>query len=98
MVAFREGLKKTGKEKEAIPGYNAILAYLGAKALKEFPFMNASWTNKGILLNDLINIGIAVDTEDGLRVVVLREADRKDLFELNSSLNTFAYKAIEEPH
>ena len=36
LVNYREALKKAGKDKSEIPGYNAIIAFLSAKALKEF--------------------------------------------------------------
>ena len=82
-------LKKAGKEKSEIPGYNAIFAYLSAKALKEFPYLNASFTDKGIRLIDVVNIGVAVDTPEGLLVVVVRDADKKSVMEINSELNAW---------
>jgi pyruvate dehydrogenase E2 component (dihydrolipoamide acetyltransferase) len=92
-VNYREALKKAGLEKSEIPGYNAIFAYLSAKALKEFPYLNASLTDKGIRLIDVVNIGIAVDTPEGLLVVVLRDADKKSVLEINSELIALAERA-----
>ena len=92
-VNYRESLKKAGKEKSEIPGYNAIFAYLSAKALKEFPYLNATFTDKGIRLIDVVNIGVAVDTPEGLLVVVVRDADKKNVLEINSELNALAERA-----
>ena len=92
-VNYREGLKNASKEKSEIPGYNAILAYLSAKALKKFPYLNASFTDKGIRLIDVVNIGVAVDTPEGLLVVVVRDADKKSVMEVNSELNALAERA-----
>ncbi len=92
-VAYRNGLKNAGKEKSEIPGYNAIFAYLSAKALKEFLYLNATFTDKGIRLIDVVNIGVAVDTPEGLLVVVVRDADKKNLMEVNSEINSLAVRA-----
>ena len=92
-VNYREALKKAGLEKSEIPGYNAIFAYLSSKALKEFPYLNASFTDKGIRLIDVVNIGIAVDTPEGLLVVVVRDADKKSVLEINSELIALAERA-----
>jgi pyruvate dehydrogenase E2 component (dihydrolipoamide acetyltransferase) len=94
LINFREEMKKESKEKSEIPGYNAIVAYLSAKALKEFPYLNASFTDKGIRLMDVINIGVAVDTPEGLLVVVVRDADKKSIMEINSELNALAERAL----
>jgi len=93
-VIYRDGLKNAGKEKSEVPGLNAIFAYLSAKALKEFPYLNATFTDKGIRLIDVVNIGLAVDTPEGLLVVVVREADKKSVMEINSELNALAERAL----
>ena len=46
-----------------------------------------------LVLKDYVHIGIAVDTEAGLIVPVLRDADRKDLLALSRELQTLAEKA-----
>lgn len=94
LVVYRKKLKKAGMEKKEIPGYNAIIAQLTAKALQEFPYLNASFSEKGIRLIEAINIGIAVDTPEGLIVVVVREAGRRKLAEVNADLNALAERAL----
>ena len=94
LVSYRERLKNAGKDKQDIPGYNAIIAYLTAKTLQEFPYLNASFSDKGIRLIEAINIGVAVDTPEGLMVVVVKNAAGRDLAEINADLNTMIERAL----
>lgn len=55
------------------PGYNDILVKLAGTALQRHPRVNSSWTDDGLLLNKSVHIGIAVDTEAGLVVPVVRD-------------------------
>jgi len=94
IVNYREGLKNAGKDKSEIAGINAIIAMHTAKALTEFQFLNASFTERGIRLMDTVNIGVAVDTPEGLMVVVVKDADKKSLEAINSELNALAERAL----
>ncbi len=73
----------------------AILLKLSAMALRKFPKFNASvdMKNKKIIYKDYVHIGIAVDTEQGLLVPVVRDVDRKSLTELAAELNGIAERA-----
>ena len=93
LVAYRENLKKASKDKKEIPGYNAMLVFLIARMLKEFPYMNASFTNSGIKLIDVVNLGLAVDTSEGLMVVVVRKADQKSVGQIHRELNLLTERA-----
>ena len=64
LVVYREVLKKVSRDKKEIPSYNAMLIFLTARVLKEFPYMNASFVNSGIKLIDVVNLGLAVDTSE----------------------------------
>ena len=94
LVKYCEDLKQAGKDKSEIPGYNALICFLVAKVLKEFPYLNSSFTEKGIRLLDVVNVGVAVDTPEGLLVVVARDADKKGLGEINAELNALAERAL----
>jgi pyruvate/2-oxoglutarate dehydrogenase complex dihydrolipoamide acyltransferase (E2) component len=59
--------------------YNDILIKVLATALKEFPYMNAHREQGAVRLLPDVHIGLAVDTERGLLVVVVRDADRKSI-------------------
>ena len=93
LVAYRENYKKVGRDKKEIPGYNAMLVFLTARALKEFPYMNASFVNSGIKLIDVVNLGLAVDTSEGLMVVVVRKADQKSVDQIHRELSLLTERA-----
>jgi pyruvate dehydrogenase E2 component (dihydrolipoamide acetyltransferase) len=80
LVTLREKLKaKHEGEWGFAPGYNELLAKACAIALRRFPYMNARLNGEVIeRLND-VNIGIAVDAEQGLIVPVIKNVDQKDL-------------------
>jgi pyruvate dehydrogenase E2 component (dihydrolipoamide acetyltransferase) len=63
------------------PGYNDLLGIIIARALREFPYMNARLNAEGTAIERLsaVNLGMAVDTERGLLVPVIRNADQKGL-------------------
>jgi pyruvate dehydrogenase E2 component (dihydrolipoamide acetyltransferase) len=66
-----------------------------AAALKQFPTFNASLdlANNQLVLKRYYHIGVAVDTEAGLLVPVLRDVDKKSVNELAHELNETAEKA-----
>jgi pyruvate dehydrogenase E2 component (dihydrolipoamide acetyltransferase) len=85
---FRKQLNKEN-EKEGIR--ITVLAFLMkalVSALKEFPRFNSSLdhTGENLVLKQYFNIGVAMDTADGLVVPVIRDCDRKTLFELAAEL------------
>jgi pyruvate dehydrogenase E2 component (dihydrolipoamide acetyltransferase) len=75
----------------------AILLSAVARALKVFPRLNASLDaeRQEIILKRYVHIGVAVDTERGLLMPVVRDADRKGLAELARELEAVAAKARE---
>lgn len=81
MIALRQRLLPKHKI-----SYQEILAKACAYALRDFPEMNAVTVPGGVLVKDHIDIGIAVDTDRGLLVPVLRDVDRKGLFQLSDEL------------
>jgi pyruvate dehydrogenase E2 component (dihydrolipoamide acetyltransferase) len=81
-VEAREQLKSRVKEEWGFaPGYNDLLAIMVAKALSEYPFMNARLKQDGTAIEWIrrINLGMAVDTDRGLLVPVIHDADKKGL-------------------
>ncbi len=75
--------------------FNAFLVKLVARALREYPYINAQLTASGIQLLPEINIGLAVDTERGLLVPVVHNADRKSFFEIQDELSPLTQRALE---
>ena len=72
----------------------AILLKVISAALKKFPQFNASFdlANESIILKNYYNIGIAVDTDRGLLVPVVRDTNTKNIIELSVELTELAEK------
>jgi pyruvate dehydrogenase E2 component (dihydrolipoamide acetyltransferase) len=92
---FRQDYSKYVEKKGAKLTVTAILLKLTAMALKTFPRFNASldMRNEEIIYKDYVNIGVAVDTERGLLVPVIRDVDKKSITDLSLELNELAEKA-----
>lgn len=73
----------------------AILVKIILEALKKFPQFNSSidMEKKEIIYKNYFNLGVAVDTEFGLIVPVIKNADKKSLTEISVDMNTLAEKA-----
>jgi len=65
-----------------VPSINDFISLACARALKDFPSINSSYTERGICFAAEVNIGMAVALEEGLVVPVIRNADRLSLAEL----------------
>jgi pyruvate dehydrogenase E2 component (dihydrolipoamide acetyltransferase) len=76
----------------------AIALKVCASALKIFPQFNASidMAKEEIIYKQFINIGVAVDTDRGLLVPVIRDVDKKNIVELATELTQLSVKAREK--
>ena len=74
--------------------YNEILIYITARALREFPYMNARQEGEAIRLLPQVHLGLAVDTERGLLVPVVRDADRKSIVSIGRELRQTIERAL----
>jgi 2-oxoglutarate dehydrogenase E2 component (dihydrolipoamide succinyltransferase) len=74
----------------------AYFASVVARALRDHPIMNASWTDQGMVYHGAIHLGIAVSLgPEGLLVPVIRNADRLSLFETATAIQDLAQRARE---
>ncbi|WP_020559061.1 dihydrolipoyllysine-residue acetyltransferase [Thiofilum flexile] len=95
LEAYRSGMK----DKAKAMGFNLTPLVFMMKAvtagLKEFPKFNSALADDGenLIQRKFYNIGIAVDTPDGLVVPVIKDVDRKGLFELARELGEISKKA-----
>ncbi|HVH92396.1 MAG TPA: dihydrolipoamide acetyltransferase family protein, partial [Candidatus Acidoferrum sp.] len=87
----RSALKEKGEQ--LIPSINDFILRACARALKDFPSLNAAFTDQRVELYSDINIGVAVALEEGLVVPVIRNADRLSLQELSQQSRELADKA-----
>jgi pyruvate dehydrogenase E2 component (dihydrolipoamide acetyltransferase) len=80
LVQVRERLKASLADELGFNvGYNDLLIKLVARALCEFPYMNARLDGDVIRHLDDVHVALAVDTDRGLLVPVVRHVDRKGL-------------------
>ena len=88
-VAEKQGFKLT---------LLAFLVKACANALKQFPDFNASLdrTGENLIVKKYFHIGVAVDTPEGLVVPVIRDADRKGVFDLARELAEISKRAREK--
>jgi pyruvate dehydrogenase E2 component (dihydrolipoamide acetyltransferase) len=75
------------------PGYNDLLARICASALRKFPYMNARLAENAIEHLAHVNIGMAVDTERGLLVPVVRDVDHKSLRQFGADFRELVDRA-----
>jgi len=95
LLQLRERLKA---EAERLGVRLTVLPFLvraAARSLREYPMLNSEYDEERnvIVVKKEINIGVAVDTEQGLVVVVVKNADKKSLLELAREIGTLAEKA-----
>ncbi len=88
---LRKSLSDTDKKISVTPFIIKVLA-LG---LKKFPQFNSSidMTTQEIVFKDYINIGVAVDTDRGLLVPVLKNVDKMSVLQINDELTAMAQRA-----
>ena len=93
-IAMRDRYKEKYKEKYGVSlGFMGIFAKACIEGLKELPGVNASIDGSDILYKSFYNIGVAVSTERGLVVPVVRNADQLSIAEIEQSIRHYALKA-----
>ena len=91
---YRKTLDSAAKAKNFRVTLLVFLMKASVVALKEFPELNSSLspTKDSLILKRYYNIGVAVETPDGLVVPVIKEVDRKGVLELSQELNVVSAK------
>ncbi len=93
-VALRERMKAELEEKFGFRvGYNDLLIKMVAQALREFPYMNVQMGDEVILQLEDVHVALAIDTDRGLLVPVVRDADRKSLSEIGREVRDLVQRA-----
>lgn len=97
LEAFRKGLKAQAEKEGVKLTFMPFLMKALAAALKEYPQFNASLVPDAehLILKKYLHIGIAVDTPNGLMVPVVRDVDKKGVFELARDLMDVSTRARE---
>jgi len=79
---LRSNLRSAFESKGVNLSYNHILLKICAQALTEFPLFNARLEGDEVILQDEVNIGLAIALEDGLIVPAVRNVARKGIFQI----------------
>lgn len=97
IVKLRERLKKLADEQNVKLTYLPFIMKAVATALKKHPYFNAIVDDeKGeIILKKYYNIGVAVDTPDGLIVPVIKDVDKKSIIQIAKELEDISNRARE---
>ena len=97
LEAKRQELKGPAKERGIPLTALAFVMKACVAALKEFPKVNASLADDGesLVLRKYCHLGFAADTDQGLMVPVIRDADKKDVYELATELAELSLGARE---
>jgi 2-oxoisovalerate dehydrogenase E2 component (dihydrolipoyl transacylase) len=94
LVRYREAEKDSFKGRHGTTlTYLPFVAQILCEALKEFPWLNSSWSDEGVVLKRYINLGIAVSIPDGLIVPVVKDADRLGFTDLVRAINDVVERA-----
>jgi pyruvate dehydrogenase E2 component (dihydrolipoamide acetyltransferase) len=75
--------------------YTDLIVKAAALALREHPILNSTLVGEEIVLQDKVNVGVAVALEEGLIVPVVRGADTKSVLEIHRAVQDLAQRAHE---
>ncbi|WP_164217855.1 dihydrolipoamide acetyltransferase family protein [Virgibacillus sp. YIM 98842] len=95
LVAHRKKFKEIAAEQDIKLTYLPYVVKALISASKKYPILNAAMDDEKeeIIHKHYYNIGIAADTDRGLLVPVVKDADRKSIFDISSEINELAEKA-----
>ncbi|MDZ7697795.1 MAG: 2-oxo acid dehydrogenase subunit E2 [Deltaproteobacteria bacterium] len=93
LIRFRRVLGEGPEDERIRISYNAVLLKILARVLEEHPNVNASVMDDEIYLWESVNLGVAVDVEEGLMVPVIRDANKKNVMTIQKELDDLAARA-----
>lgn len=77
-------------------GFMSFFTKAVTAALKKYPYVNAELDGTDVLLKQYFDVGIAVSTEEGLVVPIVRDTDKKNFAEIERSIGELATKARDK--
>jgi pyruvate dehydrogenase E2 component (dihydrolipoamide acetyltransferase) len=93
LEAFRVATNKENEKSGIKVTMLAFMIKAAVAALKKFPEFNASLDGDQLVLKNYFHIGFAADTPNGLVVPVIKDADRKGIFQISTEMGELAKKA-----
>ena len=96
VMAIRKRYRDSFEKKHGVRvGFMSFFVKAAIEALRKFPVVNASVEDSDIVYHDYYDIGVAVSTDRGLLVPVLRDADLQSFADIERSIGDFAGRARE---
>jgi 2-oxoglutarate dehydrogenase E2 component (dihydrolipoamide succinyltransferase) len=94
VMALRSRYRESFEKKHGVRlGFMSFFSMAAVEALKKFPVVNASVEGTDIVYHNYYDIGIAVSSDRGLMVPVIRDVDQMSFAEFEASLNAVAKRA-----
>jgi 2-oxoisovalerate dehydrogenase E2 component (dihydrolipoyl transacylase) len=94
LVRYRDAEKESFKTRHGVAlTYLPFVVQVVCDVIKQYPWLNSTWTDEGVVLKRYINMGIAVSIPDGLIVPVLKDADHRGFTDLVRALNDLIDRA-----
>lgn len=93
LIRLRESKKAEAEKKGIKLTFLPFIIKAAVETLKKHPALNAAFTDEEIIYKKYYNIGVAVDTPDGLMVPVIKDADTKDVFAIAQEIMELAEKS-----
>ena len=94
VISLRKRYKEPfEKEHDVRLGFMSFFAKASVEALKKFPVVNASVEGSDIIYHDYYDIGIAVSSDRGLMVPILRDVDQQSFADIEGNIATLGKKA-----
>ncbi len=93
LEAFRVQLNKENEKSGVKVTMLAFLIKASVAALKKFPEFNSSLDGDQLVMKNYFHIGFAADTPNGLVVPVIKDADKKGIFQISTEMGDLAKKA-----
>jgi 2-oxoisovalerate dehydrogenase E2 component (dihydrolipoyl transacylase) len=94
LVRYRDAEKETFKARHGVAlTYLPFVVQVVCEVINQYPWLNSTWTDDGVVLKHYINLGIAVSIPDGLIVPVLKDADKRGFTDLVRALNDLIERA-----
>jgi 2-oxoglutarate dehydrogenase E2 component (dihydrolipoamide succinyltransferase) len=96
VMSLRKRYKESFEKEHGVRlGFMSFFAKAAVEALRKFPAVNASIEDNDIIYHDYVDIGVAVSSERGLMVPVLRNVEQMSFAQIESGINEYAEKVRE---
>jgi 2-oxoglutarate dehydrogenase E2 component (dihydrolipoamide succinyltransferase) len=96
VMSLRKRYKESFEKEHGVRlGFMSFFAKAAVEALRKFPAVNASIEDNDIIYHDYVDIGVAVSSERGLMVPVLRNVEKMSFAQIESGINDYAEKVRE---